>query len=106
MDFDVEAVEARRETHVHEFGLCVHLQAANDALIDLEFQHEFLSGVFGVSVQGLENLVFFARVQLVSRDDRDLFFFIQDLIQLNISIAKASIFGFKIVTFPQFRAQR
>lgn len=86
LDLLVEAINARSETHVHELGLGVHLEAAQDGLVDFELDHELLPLVLGVRLQGSEHLILLRSGKLGRRDHGDLLLLVELLIELGVLI--------------------
>ena len=81
-----ELVDSGLETHVHELGLGVHLEAALDRCINLEFKFEFLAFVVRVCLQSLKYFLLLRVVQGFSGDDSDLLLFVQELVELGIPV--------------------
>lgn len=98
-DFLVDAGHARLEGHVHEFGLGVHLEATLDDRVNLVLDRELLVGVRRVRFEGGENLGLLRAGQLLGRDDGDLLFFVEKLVELLVlqgdvvDLSKALVFG-------------
>lgn len=98
-DFLVDAGHARLEGHVHEFGLGVHLEATLDNRVHLVLDGELLVGVGRVGLEGSENLGLLRAGQLLSRDDGDLLFFVEKLVELLVlqsdvvDLSKALVLG-------------
>ena len=84
LDFLLETVNARHETHVHELRLGVHLQAAENRLLDLELDDELLALVLGVRLQGSENLLLLVSGEAVGGDDGDLLLLVELLVELGV----------------------
>ncbi len=82
-----ETINARSQTHVHELCLSVHLQSAEDGLFDLELDDEFLALVLGVGLEGCEDLLLFLSGEAVSRNDGDLLFLVELLIELGVLLS-------------------
>lgn len=82
IDFLAKFVNSWRKTHVHKLRLCVHLKASENSFINLEFNNEFFAFVLWVGLECSKNLLFFFLVQSVSRNDGNLFFFVELLIKL------------------------
>ena len=70
--FTAELLDSRRQTHVHEFSLSVHLEAAHNRGIHSEFELEFFSRVLGVGLKSGEHFVLLAAVEGLGRDDGNL----------------------------------
>ena len=58
------------------------MQSALDGWVDSEVKGELLSGVLGVGLQGSQDLSLLGGIQHISGDDGDLFFFVEQLVQL------------------------
>jgi hypothetical protein len=89
-DLRAEGGESSRQTHVHELGLSVHLEAALDGRVDSEVKLELLALVLRVGLKSSQHLSLLARVQGLSRDDSDLLFTVQLLVKLLVSIGNGA----------------
>jgi hypothetical protein len=85
-DLRAESGESSRQTHVHELGLSVHLEATLDGRVNSEVKQELLALVSRVGLEGSQHLSLLARVEGLSRDDGDLLLTVELLVQLLVSV--------------------
>ena len=86
-DLRVDAVQSAGQGHVHELGLGVHLQAAHDRLIDLVIDRELLALVLWVGRECGHDLLLLISCQLLRRDDGDLLFLVELLVELRVLLS-------------------
>lgn len=86
LDLLVETVNTGGQAHVHELRLGVHLQAAEDGLIDLELDDELLALVLGVGLERAEDLLLLLSGEAVGREDGDLLLLVELLIELGVLV--------------------
>ena len=84
LDLLVEAINTRSKTHVHELRLGVHLEPAEDGLVDLELDDEFLALVLGVGLEAAEDLLLLVLGETVGGDDGDLLLLVELLVELAV----------------------
>ena len=83
-DLRVDAVQSAGQGHVHELGLGVHLQTTHDRLIDLVIDRELLALVLRVGRECGHHLLLLISCQLLRRDDGDLLFLVELLVELRV----------------------